>query len=157
MVGLATRSTADTTVSAPTPMYPSYTPHPNPHHFSNHPTTVRPKSPLSAQPFSTSLRAPGFGADFGSSGGADRANTASLLAQAQAQAQTASSHVGILQPSAAEPLAFGASEVEKARAQHGPQCKSIPKLVLSPYPDPVTGTTSMWAMCGDCGAVERSS
>ena len=142
----------------PTPMYPSFTPHPNPHHFSKLPTTVRPKSPLSAQPFSTSLRAPGFGDPMGTyGGGADLANYAGQAQAAMQTGQLASSHVGILQPSASDPLQFGASEVEKARAQHGPQCKSIPKLVLSPYPDPVTGSQSMWTMCRDCGAVERSS
>jgi hypothetical protein len=149
----------------PTPMYPSYTAHPNPHHFSNQPTTVRPKSPLSAQPFSTSLRAPGFDGmgsgdafgQFGTSGGADLANYAGQAQSAMAQGQLGNTPVGIMQPSASAPLGFDATEVEKARAQHGPQCTSIPKLVLSPYPDPVTGSQSMWAMCRDCGAVERSS
>ncbi|KAI9639703.1 uncharacterized protein MKK02DRAFT_40025 [Dioszegia hungarica] len=104
--------------------YPSLTPHTNPNHFSNQPFSIRPKSPLSAQPYSTSLRAP-------------RAP-------------------GLLQPTSAGPLAPNANDVERARAQHGPQCRSIPKLVLSQYPDPVSGERSMWTHCGDCGAMERS-
>ncbi|KAK8864302.1 hypothetical protein IAR55_001549 [Kwoniella newhampshirensis] len=126
-------------------LYPSLTPHPNPNHFSNkgyqstltaHPhshttnpnfsaASGRPTSPLAAQPFSTSLAAPG-------------------------QAR------GIFQPSHSAPLPPNATEVDKARAQHGPWCKSIPRLVLSEYPDAVTGQRSMWSICGDCGACERA-
>jgi hypothetical protein len=65
--------------------------------------------------------------------------------------------LGLMQPTVHAPLPEGASEIDRARAQHGPQCRSIPKLVLSPYPDAVTGKQSMWTMCPDCGAVERSS
>ncbi|WVQ80626.1 hypothetical protein IAT38_002731 [Cryptococcus sp. DSM 104549] len=119
--------------------YPSLTPHPNPHHFSNggslsshvHPHSTngnfyngRATSPLAAQQFSTTLQAPG-------------------------------SARGIFQPTMSQPLPQGASEVEKARAQHGPWCKSIPKLVMSDYPD-ASGNRSMWTMCGDCGAVEMA-
>lgn len=105
--------------------YPSFTPHTNPHHFSNLTSsgTIRPKSPLSAQAFSTSLRAP-------------RAP-------------------GLLQPTVAAPLGADATDVERARAQHGPQCRSIPKLVMSQYPDE-SGKRSLWSQCVDCGATERS-
>ncbi|WWD17401.1 hypothetical protein CI109_101842 [Kwoniella shandongensis] len=128
------------------PLYPSITPHPNPNHFSNkgfqstltaHPhshttnpnfaaASGRPTSPLAAQPFSTSLAAPG------------------------------QQIRGILQPTASAPLPPNATEVDKARAQHGPWCKSIPRLVLSDYPDAATGQRSMWSICGDCGACERA-
>jgi len=57
---------------------------------------------------------------------------------------------------AAQPLGANASEIEKARSQHGPQCKSIPKLQLSQYPDPQTGKHSMWTWCTDCGTVEKT-
>lgn len=118
---------ADEVANYPFQPYPSLTPHTNPHHFSNlsgvNPSLLRPKSPLSAQAFSTTLRAPRT--------------------------------PGLLQPATAGPLAPGASDIERARAQHGPQCRSIPKLVLSQYPDPGTGERSLWSQCGDCGAVER--
>lgn len=114
----------------PCAIYPSLAPHTNPHHFSNltnnNPNSLRPKSPLSAQPFSTTLRAP-------------------------------PRTPGLLQPTIAAPLGANATDVDRARAQHGPQCKSIPKLVMSPYPDVVTGKRSLWSQCGDCGAVELSS
>ncbi|WVQ99316.1 hypothetical protein IAU59_006448 [Kwoniella sp. CBS 9459] len=129
--------------------YGSLTPHPNPHHFSNphyqtslssHPNghlhngnanfpaynSQRATSPLAAQAFSTSLPAPA---------GAAR---------------------GLMQPAYAGPVPVGANEVEKARMQHGPGCKSIPKLVLSEYPDPTTGRRSMWSLCNDCGACEMA-
>ncbi|CAD6583260.1 MAG: hypothetical protein TREMPRED_003513 [Tremellales sp. Tagirdzhanova-0007] len=61
---------------------------------------------------------------------------------------------GLFQPTHAAAVPSDASATEKARAQHGPHCKSIPKLVMSQYPDPVTGEMSMWTMCGDCGACE---
>ncbi|ORY34081.1 hypothetical protein BCR39DRAFT_518387 [Naematelia encephala] len=86
-----------------------------------------PNSPWSAQPFTTSLR------------------------------PVASPIRGVIQPSIAAPLPENASEIEKARATHGPQCKSIPKLVVSPYPDAVTGERSMWSVCQDCGAAERAA
>ncbi|KAK4689059.1 hypothetical protein P7C73_g1053, partial [Tremellales sp. Uapishka_1] len=66
-----------------------------------------------------------------------------------------SSAKGLLQPTVQTP-AWNANEVEKARTVHGSQCKSIPKLVLSDYPDPVTGNRSMWTVCGDCGACEMA-
>lgn len=116
----------------PYQIYPSLTPHPNPHHFSNlsQTSSLRPKSPLSAQTYSTSLRAP--------------------------SSPHLGSSRGLLQPTMSAPLAHNATDVERARAVHGPQCKSIPKLTLSQYPDPVTGKRSMWSQCGDCGAIERS-
>ncbi|WVQ67771.1 uncharacterized protein L199_005976 [Kwoniella botswanensis] len=114
--------------------YPSLTPHPNPHHFSNASlsshhqhlpsnTNFRPTSPLAAQAFSQSLPAP---------------------------------RNGLLQPSYNGPLPTNASEIEKARNIHGPHCKSIPKLVMSEYPDAATGRRSMWSVCGDCGACEMA-
>ena len=128
----------------PTP-YPSLTPHPNPNHFSNHvPYTntsalntsrspfqtdaplafaIRPKSPLSAQTFSTALPAP--------------------------------RSAGLLQPALNGPLGPDATPIERARAAHGPQCKSIPKLTVSPYPDPGTGKQTMYSLCPDCGAIEN--
>lgn len=47
-----------------------------------------------------------------------------------------------------------AEDVAKARNVHGPHCQTIPKLVLSDYPDPTTGQRSMWTMCSSCGSVE---
>ncbi|WRT66266.1 uncharacterized protein IL334_003219 [Kwoniella shivajii] len=115
----------------------SLTPHPNPHHFSNHYQSslsshhqytsnnmnFRSTSPLAAQAFSQSLPAPSS---------------------------------GLLQPAYNGPLPTNASEVEKARNSHGPGCKSIPKLILSDYPDSNTGRRSMWSVCGDCGACEMA-
>lgn len=119
-------------VSHPTALYPSFTPHTNPNHFSNQPHGGshynRATSPFAAQSFSTTLRAP-----------SPRGTAA-----------------GLMQPAAGAPLPHNASEVEKARSQHGPHCKGIPKLRLSDYPDPATGERSMWSMCQDCGAIERS-
>ncbi|WWC70341.1 uncharacterized protein I206_104291 [Kwoniella pini CBS 10737] len=114
--------------------YPSLTPHPNPHHFSNASLSshaqysatngnFRPTSPLAAQAFSQSLPAPGR---------------------------------GLMQPAYNGPLPTNASEVEKARNSHGPHCKSIPKLIMSEYPDATTGRRSMWSVCGDCGACEMT-
>jgi hypothetical protein len=117
--------------------YPSLTAHPNPHHFTNasssfgahaH-THARATSPFAAQAFSTTLRAPGH------------------------TSPRSGAH-GILQPAMASALPFNATDVDKARAQHGPQCTRIPKLVLSQYPDPITGKKSMWTVCEDCGACE---
>lgn len=112
-------------------VYPSLTNHTNPHHFSNLPPssssfTGRPKSPFSAQAFSTTLRAP-------------------------------SPARGLMQPTINSSLPPNASEVEKARTVHGTNCKRIPKLVLSDYPDPATGQRSMWTVCEDCGTVERAA
>ena len=61
---------------------------------------------------------------------------------------------GLLQPSVSGPLGENATDVERARAQHGPGCQTIPKLVLSQYPDPVTGEKTMWTVCESCGACE---
>ncbi|WWC89428.1 uncharacterized protein L201_004352 [Kwoniella dendrophila CBS 6074] len=119
--------------------YPSLTPHPNPHHFSNHNqslsshsnysksnTNFRSNSPLAAQAFSQSLPGP-------------------------------NSSKGLLQPTYNnQPLPINASEIEKARNLHGPNCKSIPKLIMSEYPDPQTGRRSMWSICNDCGACEMA-
>lgn len=105
--------------------YPSLTPHPNPHHFSNpgNDTNLRGTSPLAAQPFSTTLPAPPAR--------------------------------GIFQPTVSGPLTPGASDIEKARSQHGPWCQSIPKLIMSEYPD-ASGRRSMWTVCSDCGACEKT-
>ncbi|ORX36779.1 hypothetical protein BD324DRAFT_656613 [Kockovaella imperatae] len=125
-------------------VYPSLTPHPNPNHFSNLPPytnsasfntytappenavsfTVRPKSPLSAQAFSTTLAPP-------------------------------SRSAGLLQPTINAPLGPDATAIERVRAAHGPQCKSIPRLTVSPYPDPITGSQTMYSMCPDCGTIEK--
>jgi hypothetical protein len=122
-------------------VYPSLTPHPHPSHFTNLPPYTsrtassasslplahnRPASPWSAQPYSTTLRAP-------------------IPIR------------GLLQPALATPVSADASDIEKARAQHGSQCKSIPKLVMSLHPDPITGEKSMWSICGDCGACEKAA
>ena len=118
--------------------------HPRPSHFTDTPVFLstthetpsspsspspaykRPRSPWSAQPFSTTLRAP-------------------------------TPVCGLLQPTLTMPVSSSASDIEKARAQHGPQCKSIPKLVMSQHPDPITGEMSMWSICGDCGACEKAA
>ncbi|CAK9783759.1 hypothetical protein CC85DRAFT_306027 [Cutaneotrichosporon oleaginosum] len=63
---------------------------------------------------------------------------------------------GLMQPSPSAPLGEDATPVELARSQHGPQCTSIPKLKMSDYPDP-SGGRSLWAVCPDCGAMERAS
>lgn len=63
---------------------------------------------------------------------------------------------GLLQPTPSGPLGDDATPVELARGQHGPQCTSIPKLRMSDYPD-ASGERSLWAMCPDCGAMERAS
>ena len=91
-------------------------------------------SPISAQPYSSTLAPP---------------------QQYASSAMPGSS--GVFQPSAAGPLPIGASEIEKARASHGPQCKSIPKLVVSPYPNPLTGKQAMYTMCPDCGSCEQAA
>jgi hypothetical protein len=75
---------------------------------------------------------------------------------AQAYSTTLAAPVRLLQPAMAMPLSTNASEVEKARAMHGPQCKSIPKLVMSQYGNE-QGEKSMWTVCGDCGAAERAA
>ncbi|WVR07137.1 hypothetical protein IAU60_004178 [Kwoniella sp. DSM 27419] len=108
--------------------YSSLTPHPNPNHFSN----------------------PHY-----QSGQNIRASSP-LAAQAFSTGLPAPAPRGLMQPASAGPVAFNASDVEKARNQHGPGCKSIPKLVMSDYPDPVTGNRSMWSICGDCGACEMA-
>lgn len=127
---------------------PSLTPHTNPNHFSNVPpytsntslgfdgvnasgmgngtAFIRASSPLSAQSFSTTLRAP-------------------------------NPTTGLIQPMVTAPLPFDANPVERARAVHGPNCKSIPKLMISPHPDPLTGKQSMYSMCPDCGSCERAA
>jgi hypothetical protein len=63
---------------------------------------------------------------------------------------------GLMQPTASAPLGQDATPVELARSQHGPHCTSIPKLKMSDYPDP-SGGRSLWAVCPDCGAMERAS
>jgi hypothetical protein len=63
---------------------------------------------------------------------------------------------GLMQPTASAPLGQDATPVELARSQHGPHCISIPKLKMSDYPDP-SGGRSLWAVCPDCGAMERAS
>lgn len=107
-------------------MYPSLTPHPNPNHYLNSHTP-------NASPFTR----------------------ASSPLSAQAFSSSLRSP-GVYQPTAAAPLAMDANAVEQARSKHGPQCKSIPKLKLSQYPDPSTGKQSMWTWCPDCGSVERT-
>lgn len=116
-------------------LYPSLTPHPNPNHITNQPRSsthhsnplARSTSPLSVQAFSSGLRGP-------------------------SQATR-----GVFQPTISGPLGADATDVERARAVHGPQCKSIPKLMLSQYADPATGEKSLWTVCGDCGSCERAS
>ncbi|EIW70753.1 hypothetical protein M231_02593 [Tremella mesenterica] len=61
---------------------------------------------------------------------------------------------GLIQPTVSSPLKDNATDVERARPQHGPGCQSIPKLVLSQYPDPNTGEKTMWSLCESCGACE---
>jgi hypothetical protein len=120
--------------------FPSLTPHTNPNHFSNiapytsnmpmsfdNPNAFRPSSPLSAQPFAQTLRAPTM------------------------------MNVGLIQPALAEPVPWDASAIERARAVHGPNCKSIPKLVISPHANPSTGKQSLYSMCPDCGSVEQAA
>lgn len=122
-------------------LYPSLTPHPHPHHITNKipfSSTLgfggkRSTSPLSVQPFSSGLRGP--------------ATNSALATGARS---------GVFQPTISAPLGANATEVERARAVHGPQCKSIPKLKMSDYPDPATGERSMWTVCGDCGSCERA-
>lgn len=62
---------------------------------------------------------------------------------------------GVIQPTVAV-VSEDATPTERARATHGPQCTSIPKLRMSDYPD-ASGERSLWAMCPDCGAMERAS
>lgn len=109
-------------------MYPSLTPHPNPNHYSSQ------QHPSAFGRATSPLSAQAF--------------SDSLKGPAGAR--------GIYQPASAAPLAADASEIERARSQHGPQCKSIPRLKLSQYPDPVTGKQSMWTWCPDCGSVEKA-
>ncbi|TYJ56992.1 hypothetical protein B9479_002271 [Cryptococcus floricola] len=104
--------------------FPSLTPHPNPHHFSNQGTGMRGTSPLAAQAFSTGLPAPPTR--------------------------------GVYQPTASAPLAANATDIDRARSQHGPWCKSIPKLIMSEYPG-ANGKRSMWTVCSDCGACEQTT
>lgn len=106
-------------------LYPSLTPHPNPHHFSNAAT------------------------------GAWAAQTTAAAAAA-APRTSWMTRAGLIQPTPAMPLGPDATAVDHARNQHGPGCTSIPKLRMSDYPDPATGTRSLWAVCQDCGAVERA-
>jgi hypothetical protein len=127
---------ADRTAHYPSlALYPSITPHPNPHHITNQPAAhpgfgiARSNSPLSVQPFSSGLRSP---------------------------SSMTTTRAGVFQPTLAAPLGENASDVERARAVHGPQCKSIPKLVMSEHADPITGQRSMWTVCGDCGSCERA-
>lgn len=74
---------------------------------------------------------------------------------AQPYATNLPAPAGIMQP-AVTVLAEDATPTERARATHGSQCTSIPKLRMSDYPD-ASGERSLWAMCPDCGAMERAS
>lgn len=66
-------------------------------------------------------------------------------------------NTGLMQPSNGMALGPDASAVDRARNAHGPHCTSIPKLRMSDYPDAVTGQRSLWSVCQDCGACERTS
>ena len=120
-------------------VYPSLTPHTNPNHFSN------------IAPFTSNTTL-----SFGNDGFAARA-TSPLNAQAFSTSLRGPPRAGMMQPAANGPLPINASDVEKARSVHGPQCKSIPKLVISPHADPSTGKQSLWSQCPDCGAIERAA
>lgn len=54
---------------------------------------------------------------------------------------TNSTTTGLFQPS------------QDSYTHHGPQCKSVPKIRLSGYPN-ANGERSMWTHCEDCGAIE---
>lgn len=83
--------------------------------------------------------------------------TSPFSAQAFSTSLSAPAPRGLMQPSQSAALRADASDVEKARAQHGPWCKSIPRLVMSNYADPMTGQKSMYTMCQDCGMVEKAA
>ncbi|WVN88226.1 uncharacterized protein L203_103427 [Cryptococcus depauperatus CBS 7841] len=105
--------------------YPSLTPHTSPNHFSNQ------------------------------NGNAMFRASSQLAAQPFSTGLPAPAARGIFQPTMSNPLPLNATEVEKARAQHGPWCKSIPRLIMSKYPD-INGKRSMWTVCEDCGACEKT-
>lgn len=77
-------------------------------------------------------------------------------AQPYAQNLEAPKGAGLMQPAVSAPLADDATAVERARAQHGPHCTSIPKLRMSDYPNAITGERSLWTVCQDCGAMEMA-
>ncbi|BEJ17775.1 hypothetical protein CspHIS471_0700430 [Cutaneotrichosporon sp. HIS471] len=62
--------------------------------------------------------------------------------------------MGLMQPAPSAPLGDDATAVDLARSQHGPHCTSIPKLKMSDYPD-ASGGRSLWAVCTDCGQMQR--
>lgn len=64
---------------------------------------------------------------------------------------------GLLQPTVSAPLASDATAVERARAQHGPHCTSIPQLRMADHPNAITGERSLWTVCQDCGACEMAN
>ncbi|GMK58023.1 hypothetical protein CspeluHIS016_0500550 [Cutaneotrichosporon spelunceum] len=66
------------------------------------------------------------------------------------------SALGLMQPAPSAPLGDDATAVDFARSQHGPHCTSIPKLKMSDYPD-ASGGRSLWAVCPDCGQMQRAS
>jgi hypothetical protein len=117
-------------------VYPHDATHPNPHHFTN----VAPYTSY-AQPAATSPTTPwnatgpnGYGLGF-------------TAPQPSA---------GLMQPTQGVALGPDASAVDRARNAHGPHCTSIPQLRMSDYPD-ANGVRSLWSMCPDCGALERTS
>lgn len=111
-------------------IYPSLQNHPNPHHFSNNTTSTYFDTPVAPQ--------------------------SAWSAQPFASNLAPPVSPGLIQPTVSAPLGDDATPVERARGQHGPQCTSIPKLRMSDYAD-ASGERSLWAMCPDCGAMERAS